>query len=60
MMTEKTYLDKIRETIIMNPEIHAGVVMDIISRSRDWLEGEYTSENDQYIKNQYDYLLKWV
>lgn len=56
----KTYFDKIRDTIIMNPTINAGVVLDIISRCRDWLESEHTSENDTYIKTQYEYLLKWI
>lgn len=55
-----TYFEKIRETIMQNPQINAGVVLDVISRCRDWLENYETTEDDSYIQKQYEYLLKWV
>ena len=55
-----TYFQEIEEIIKTHPEIHAAIVGDVIYRCRCWLEHEDTNENDNYIKRNKDYLLRWI
>lgn len=53
------YMKLIKETIQQHPEINPFVIADVLQRSKDWLEGNYNSEYDDYIKRQYEYLVKF-
>lgn len=57
---DMTYLQEIEEIIKTHPEIPQAVVGDVIYRSRCWIEGYETSENDSYIEQQLQYLKRWI
>lgn len=54
------YMKLIKETIQQHPEINPAVISDVLKRSKDWLENEYNSVSDSYIKRQYEYLVKFI
>lgn len=54
------YMKLIKETIQQHPEINPLVIADVLQRSKDWLEGSYNSEYDDYVKRQYEYLVKFI
>ena len=54
------YMKLIKETIQQHPEINPLVIADVLQRSKDWLDGSYNSEHDDYIKRQYEYLVKFI
>lgn len=54
------YMKLIKETIQQHPEINPVVISDVLKRSKDWLENQYTSGGDDYIKRQYEYLVKFI
>lgn len=53
------YMKLIKETIQQHPEINPLVIADVLQGSKDWLEGSYNSEYDDYVKRQYEYLVKF-
>lgn len=55
-----TYLQEIEEIIKTHPEIPQAIIGDVLQRSRDWMEGSETSEMDNYIQQQRNYLKRWI
>lgn len=55
-----TYLQEIEEIIKTHPKIPQAIVLDVLQRSRDWMEGSETSEMDNYIQQQRNYLKRWI
>lgn len=55
-----TYLQEIEDIIKTHPEIPQAVVLDILQRSRDWMEGSDTTEDDNYIQQQLRYIKRWI
>lgn len=54
------YMKLIKKTIQQHPEINPAVISDVLKRSKDWLENQYASASDDYIKRQYEYLVKFI
>ena len=55
-----TYLQEIEEIIKTHPEIPQVVVLDVLKRSRDWLEAEWATEMDNYILAQLRYARRFI
>lgn len=55
-----SYYDEIKKIIQEHNYIPLCVTLDVMSRTRDWLELEYAGENDDYIKRQLNYLKEWI
>lgn len=55
-----TYFQEIEEIIKTHPEVPQAVVGDVLKRSRDWLEAEWATEDDNYILAQLRYVRRFI
>lgn len=54
------YMELIKQTIQDNPDINQIVVADVLTRTKYWLSYSDSSEYDDYVKRQYEYLINFI